>query len=96
MTNLYHMDGNSIVCTHYCAGGNQPRMVAGSVEQTEDGPVIDFKLDSVSNFVEGQDHYMGGLKLTLVDANTLHQDWMSYDAEGKEAGTITFVLKRKG
>ena len=26
MINMYHMDGDDLVLTHYCAGGNQPTM----------------------------------------------------------------------
>jgi hypothetical protein len=26
MVNMYHLDGEKLVCTHYCAAGNQPRM----------------------------------------------------------------------
>src|SRR5688572_4688296 len=26
MVTVYHMDGNDLVLTHYCSGGNQPRM----------------------------------------------------------------------
>jgi len=95
MTNLYHMDGDAIVCTHYCAAGNQPRMVAEGIEQTDTGPSMHFKVDSVSNFAEGQDHYMGWLRLTFVDADTIRQDWVSFDENGNEANTMTFTMKRK-
>ena len=95
MTNLYHMDGDAVVCTHYCAVGNQPRMVAkNGVEDTDEGPAIDFHVDSVSNYVEGQDHYMGGLKLVFVDSDTVHQVWTTFNGEGGVAGQMTFVLKR--
>ena len=95
MTNLYHMDGTDIVCTHYCAAGNQPRMVATGLIETEEGPAIEFEVDSVSNFLEGQDHYMGGLRVTFINDNVIHQDWTSYDENGDEAGVMTFVLKRR-
>ncbi len=95
MTNLYHMDGDEIVCTHYCAAGNQPRMVASGVEQTESGPSMHFKVESVSNFAEGQEHYMGWLRLTFEDADTIRQDWVSFDEHGNETNQMTFVMKRK-
>ena len=96
MTNLYHMDGDRIVCTHYCAGGNQPRMVAQGVEEAEGATVIDFRVDSVSNFRQSQAYYMGGLKLTIVDGDTVHQDWTTFDDKGQVSNVMTFVLKRKG
>ena len=96
MTNLYHLDGTDVVCTHYCASGNQPRMVATGLTQTDEGPALDFKVDSVSNFIEGQNEYMGGLRLTFINDNVIHQDWTSFDASGNESHSLTFVLKRKG
>ena len=34
MTNVYHMDGPSLIVTHYCAAGNQPRMRATRASTT--------------------------------------------------------------
>jgi hypothetical protein len=96
MTNLYHMDGGEAVATHYCAVGNQPRMTASRVEQTADGPSIDYTFDSVSNFRDSHPSVMGGLRLTFVDEDTLHQRWTSYNAEGEQASDpMTFILRRK-
>ena len=97
MTNLYHLDGgDTVVCTHYCAAGNQPRMVADGMTQMPDGPGFDFRIDSVSNLRESHDHYMGSLKLVMVDDNTLHEVWSSLDRDGKPSGDpMIFVLKRK-
>jgi hypothetical protein len=94
MTNLYHMDGDSVVCTHYCATGNQPRMIADGIEETDRGKSLDFKVDSVSNFTEGQDHYMGGLKLVFIDEDTVEQVWTTFNPDGEVAGQMTFVMKR--
>ena len=49
MTNLYHMDGSALVCTHYCAAGNQPRMVASRPVESDEGTTFHFEFDSVSN-----------------------------------------------
>lgn len=95
MTNLYHMDGTEAVATHYCAIGNQPRMTAAGVEQTEGGPAIDYTFDSVSNLRESQSHVMGGLRLVFVDENTLHQHWTSLNNEGEFDHEMTFELRRK-
>lgn len=96
MTNVYHMDGSRVVCTHYCAAGNQPRMVATGLSTDAEGrPVIDFAFESVSNLRESHDHYMGGLRLTFVDDSTLYQDWTSFNKNGETDHTMTFVLKRK-
>ena len=32
MTTVYHLDGRDLVLTHYCMGGNQPRMRAKTTE----------------------------------------------------------------
>ena len=96
MTNLYHMDGDVLVCTHYCAAGNQPRMVATAATKTDEGTELRFELDSVSNLREGHDHYMGNLTVTLLDDGRLRQVWRSYDRDGELAEPMTFLLTRKG
>lgn len=94
MTNLYHMDGDDVVCTHYCAAGNQPRMVAKAVTDVDGGKALDFEFDSVSNFVEGQDHYMGGVRLVFVDDDHFTQEWTSFNAKGEVAGELVFEMRR--
>ena len=96
MTNLYHMDGTKVVCTHYCAAGNQPRMVASGLTKTDDGPALDFKVESVSNLVEGQEHYMGGLRVTFINDNVIRQEWTNIGTDGKKGDTVTFRFQRKG
>ena len=95
MTNLYHMDGKDAVVTHYCAVGNQPRMVATRVDQTDEGPSIDYEFQRVSNFRDGQGHVMGSLRLVFVDDDTLQEHWRSMDAAGNAEEEMVFVLKRK-
>ncbi len=94
MTNLYHMDGGELVITHYCAAGNQPRMVASEAVETDDATVFHFQLDSVSNLRESHDHYMGDMTLTIQKDGGLRQDWRSYDREGNLTDPVTFLLSR--
>lgn len=99
MTNLYHLDGTNAVVTHYCAIGNQPRMVAKGITKTEDGPAFDYEFDSVSNLRPDHTHVMGSLRLVFIDDDHIRQDWTSMatdkTAEGEADSTMSFNLRRK-
>lgn len=75
MTNMYHLDGDSIVATHYCAMGNQPQMRSTQSPSNQ----MHFVVSSVTNLADSKGMYMGDLKLTFVDADNIVQDWRSYD-----------------
>jgi cyclopropane fatty-acyl-phospholipid synthase-like methyltransferase len=91
MTNVYHMDGPTLVMTHYCAGGNQPRMraVAG------DPNTINLKFDSVTNLRSSDEQYMGGLVITLVSADYVKADWTSYQRGKDELPHAVFEMHRQ-
>lgn len=89
MTNMYHLDGGSLVMTHYCAGGTQPRMRA---QPAADG-VVDFKFESVTNLKSKNDSYMGAMKFTQKDADNAVQEWTSF--EGDKQTSWAFTMKRK-
>lgn len=95
MTNLYHMDGKNLVITHYCAAGNQPRMVAAEARQTDAGTVFHFDIDSVSNLRTSHDHYMGNMTLTILKTGDIRQEWRSYQLDGTLSEPMTFELSRK-
>lgn len=71
MTNMYTLDGNSLVMVHYCAGGNQPKMRARAV----DGNTLVFEPDGVSDLKSASEPYMASMTLVTVDANTVEQHW---------------------
>lgn len=93
MTNMYHMDGPAIVCTHYCAMGNQPRMKCDA--SNAPGDSIRFTLDRVSNLRKPDEPCMREMVLTFKDANTIEQRWISFKADQK-AEEMVFTLKRAG
>lgn len=94
MTNMYHADGDTLVMTHYCAMGNQPRM--RSVVPA-DGQPFAFGIDSVTNLRGRDEMYMGSMVLTIVDANTIRQDWNHYTLNsGKSDDLTSMTFKRKG
>jgi hypothetical protein len=92
MINVYHMDGPSLVMTHYCAMGNQPRMRANASEKPN---VIAFKADSVTNLTSADQGYMGELTITIKDNNHLTEQWRHIQKDGKAAEPMTFELTRK-
>jgi hypothetical protein len=90
MTNLYHMDGNTLVLTHYCAIGNQPRMRAAAAGPNQ----IQFKFDSVTNRTAPDQMYMGQMTLEIVDADHIIERWHHIN-EGKNDPPTEIVLTRK-
>ena len=90
MTNMYSLDGNSLVMTHYCAGGNQPRMRATELA----GKRMAFESVGVSDLEESEDHYMGAMTLVLVDADHVEQHWTSFATATGERGGVVFRLTR--
>lgn len=90
MVSVYHKDGNSVAMTHYCAMGNQPRMKLKSA----DAKAMAFEMAGTTGVASLKEPHMHGVKLTLVDANTLRHDW-AYYRDGAQKETVTFLLKRK-
>lgn len=93
MTNVYHMDGDSLLLTHYCAMGNQPRM-RGRAPRSPADPVV-FEFDSVTNLAKASDHYMGRMKLTIKDADHITQEWYSFEKGKTLKDRALFSLRRK-
>ena len=90
MINMYHLDGNQLVLTHYCAGGNQPTM-----KLVEPASVQELRFDFTggTNLDPAKDEHIHAAHLVLVDAGTLKSSWTGYK-DGREAGVRTFLLKR--
>lgn len=92
MINMYHLDGETLVLTHYCAAGNQPRMQCA--EFAKEGSVFVFQPRDVTNLKAPGDGYMGSMTLTLVDANSIRQAWRQVKS-GQSGEGPTFTLTRK-
>jgi hypothetical protein len=97
MTNTYHLDGDSVVVTHYCAIGNQPRMRAVANDgHNHPANQIHFQFDSVTNFAGGDQSYMGDLTLTMDGPDKMTAAWRSYERGRMSEDThATFHLRRK-
>src|SRR5262249_8542890 len=91
MTNVYHMDGPTMVMTHYCAIGNQPRLRAKPGVPGQ----IALKFDSVSNMTSPDQMYMGELRLVMTDNNHLREEWRHFKHGKVEGDPAIFELTRK-
>jgi hypothetical protein len=90
MVTVYHMDGNEVVLTHYCASGNAPRM---KLLPPNDPNVLLFDFTGGSNMKES-DFHMHSARLTFVDADHFKGSWGTLK-DGKPAGSADFDLARK-
>ncbi len=89
MVTIYHLDGDKILLTHYCAMGNQPRMRQIDAAE-EDDLVFEF---AGGTGVEGVGH-MHDLTITFVGDDALRHEWVAVDAEGNEVEHAVFDFER--
>jgi len=91
MPTIYHMDGDRMMATHYCAAQNQPRMVLQPNPGSPNTLRFDF-LDA-TNLRSPDDGHMRRIVITLIDQDHFRQEW-TYREKGKES-TDTFEFTRK-
>jgi hypothetical protein len=91
MVTVIHPDGEDLILTHYCALGNQPKMRA---KTKGDDKKVAFEFIGATNMKSDKDMHMHNVTFTFVDKDTLKADWTHY-ADGKDAGAMTFEMKRK-
>jgi hypothetical protein len=91
MITMFHTDGNRLIMTHYCASGNQPRMV-GSV--SPDGKTITFSFLDATNLLSTQHGHMEQVVFTLVDADHHTEQWQFATQDGKKMREV-FDLQRQ-
>jgi hypothetical protein len=80
MITMFHPDGQRTVATHYCAMGNQPRMVADVSNETKN---ISFNFKDITND-DGKSGSMRALTVVLIDKDHHNQVWTWRDPSGKE------------
>jgi hypothetical protein len=81
MLTVYHMDGDRLLLTHYCEAGNQPRMVATSVE--DDGRTVHFSFLDATNLASNSAGHMHSVVMTFSGDNHFSERWSWYQ-NGKE------------
>ena len=91
MVTMFHMDGGRLLMTHYCAAGNQPRMV-GTL--SPDGKTITFRFLDATNLLPSQGGHMEGVVFTLIEANHHTEAWQFVGNNGQKQQE-TFDLQRE-
>jgi hypothetical protein len=92
MVTLYHLDGDRLMMTHYCAAGNQPRMRA--VLGSADGKKIAFKFQDATNLPSADAGHMVAMTVTWKDADHITQAW-TWREKGKPDKVEAFQFTRK-
>jgi len=90
MISMFHLDGNRIMLTHYCAAGNQPRMVATA---SPDGKTVTFEFLDATGITGSQAGHMQRMVLTMPDADHHTEEWDFLQANGKQVKEV-FNLQR--
>ena len=91
MLTLYHQDGDALLLTHYCAAGNQPRMICHPGAKPDQ---FVFEFLDATNMKSLQDHHMHSVTITIIDDHHLRAEWQAY-RDGKPLKATRFDLVRK-
>jgi hypothetical protein len=91
MVTVYYVDGNRLILTHYCEGGNQPRMQATTFDANSQS--IDFHFVDGTNVQTPGTMFMHDVSIKFHGANEVAADWTSFK-DGKAGFTVPFVYHR--
>jgi hypothetical protein len=80
MVTMYSPDADTILATHYCAAGNQPRLRA---KAAGDSRSLDFQFVDASNVQGSSGEVMRRLVVTFQGSDHFQQAWTA-SANGKE------------
>jgi len=88
---MFNLDGDRLLMTHYCAVGNQPRMVAGP---SPDGKTFTFSFLDATNLATPDASHMNHLVISRLDANHHTEEWV-YNDHGKEMKEVFDLWRKK-
>lgn len=86
---VYHMDGETLVATHYCPQGNQPRLESRGGSSQE----IRFALRDVSDLDEGES-YARYLWFTPDEGGTIRRSELYVDSTDDQHAPSDYTLSR--
>jgi hypothetical protein len=90
MMTIYHLDGDELVATHYCAAGNQPRFKLAPAKAASDA--YHFAFTGGSNMKPEDGHIHEGT-IKILGPDSVESTW-SYWEHGEPEQQMTFKMKR--
>ncbi len=90
MITMYHLDGEDLMLTHYCALRNQPRMKAAPSSDTSE---IAFTYIDGTNMASDKAPHMHSVTFAFLGEDQIKTVWSTH-ADGAEQGQAKFSLKR--
>jgi hypothetical protein len=90
MITMFYLEEDQLVLVHYCAAGNQPKMLL----KTSSADRLEFDYAGGSNVRADKDSHMHALRLTFDGKDKLTSDW-DYFKDGKRVETTKFSFARK-
>ncbi len=91
MISMFNLDGDRVLLTHYCAVGNQPRMVASA---SPDDKTFTFDFLDATNLATPDAGHMTRMVLSMPDANHHTEEWIFTD-HGKEMKEVFDLWRKK-
>jgi len=89
MVTMYHLDGDALVLTHYCAMGNQPRMRLAEATPKD----LRFEFTGGTNLRPEKDGHIHSALLRFLDPTHLQAEWTVY-RDGKPVGANRYTIAR--
>jgi len=90
MVTLYHPDGASLLMTHYCSMGNQPRMRSKGLEKGK----LDFAYVDATNLGSAEQMRMTHLVMSFPDPDHLVEEWTGKEGAKEHVGRFTLTRKK--
>lgn len=92
MVSVYHRDGDSLVMTHYCSAGNQPRMRAEV--PTGEIKTLDFKFVDATNLKKSTDGHINHMTIKFQDKDHVTVIW-NWRENGQDSPLTVNLVRRK-
>jgi hypothetical protein len=92
MATAYHLDKGTLMMTHYCGAGNQPRMRAKTI--ASDGRQMAFEMFDITNHPDPSGYYSSALDIRFADDGTAQLAYRGMTAGSESSQTFQLVRRR--